>query len=146
MKIVRGFGKLLKPLVNFPAWMGWKQIKATSVGIKDIAKGLTQQEKAKRTETFEQAVARLHLTPEKLAEKQKQFLQTTIFYAVIAAGLLIYAIYMLIYGHLAASFLSLVLTVLAGTLAFRQHFCYYQIKRQKLGCTIKEWFRDLIHF
>jgi len=145
MKIVRGLGKLVKPFVNVPSWMGWKDLKSTGTNIKDTAKALLETEKAQRTETFQQAVARFGLNPEQLAQKQKDYLNAALLYSGIGIALFLYAVYLFIFGHLAAGFLTLVLTVLAAVLAFRQHFFYYQIKRHKLGCTIKEWFRDLIH-
>ena len=140
MKIMRGIGKVTKPFVNFPAWMGVKQIKAAGANIKDTAKSLLDQPKSTRTETFEQAVARLGLDEQTLKQRQQTFLRMAMFYAAIALGLFGYAIYLLVGANFLAGIMSLVLSLLALTLAFRQHFWYFQIKQRKLGCTVKEWF------
>ena len=144
MKIVRGTGKLIKPFVNFPSWMGWRQISTTGTGIKETAKELLKTPKAKRQETFEEAIQRLRLTEADLQQRMRTYKQLIAFYAVIAVGLFGYAIYLLINLHLAAALLSFVLTLFALSLAFRQHFWYYQIKHRKLGCTIKEWFKGTL--
>ncbi len=144
MKIVRGFGKIVRPFVNFPSWMGWRQISVTGAGIKETAKELLKTPQAKHQETFEQAVQRLHLTEADLQQRMRTFKQLILFYALIAIALFIYTIYLLIGSHLAAALLSFILTVLALALAFRQHFWYYQMQHRKLGCTIKEWFKGTL--
>lgn len=144
MKIVRGVGKLVKPFVNFPSWMGWKQISTTGSTIKDTAKDLLRTPKAKREETFAQAIERLHLTEADIQARMRTFKQLIIFYALIALGLFIYTIYLLIGSHVAAALLSFVLTFLALAFTFRQHFWYFQMKHRKLGCTIKEWFKGTL--
>lgn len=143
MKIFRRIGKTVKPLINFPAWMGWNQIAQGGKTIKDAAKSLMENTKAdpgRRKETFEQAVARLRLSPDDLKQRMKQFRMMAIFYAVISLALFVYAIYLFINLSVMGGILSTVLTALAAALAFRQHFWYFQMKQRKLGCTVKEWF------
>lgn len=144
MKIARGFGKVIKPLVNFPAWMGWKQIKDGAVAIKAISKTLVPSSKAsRRKETFEQAVARLRLSEADLQQRMKQFRMMALLYLAMGVGLFAYAIYLFINFSFMAGLLSSVLTALALALFFRQHFWYFQMKQRKLGCTVKEWFYGL---
>lgn len=141
MKFFRGIGKMMKPFVNFPAWMGWKQISSTSKGLKDTAKTLLETPKPTYRETFQEATRRFHLSEADLQEKMKRFRQTALMYCAMAAGLFLYALYLFFTLHFIAAFLSLIVTVLALILAFRQHFWYFQMKRRKLGCTFKEWFQ-----
>lgn len=142
MKIVRGIGKLAKPFVNFPQWMGWGQISSAGKTIKETGQSLFEKPKANRQESFEQAVARMHLSEKDLQQRMQTFLRMTMIYGAFALALFAYVIYLVITAHFAAAFLSLILTVLALTLAFRQHFWYFQIKQRKLGCTVKEWFNS----
>lgn len=144
MKIIRGIGKATKPFVNFPAWMGLKQLSSSGKGIKDTAKSLLQQSKSTRKETFEEAVARLGLNEQVLKQRQQVFLRMAMAYGAMALSLFGYSVYLLVTMHIAAGFMTLVLTVLALTLAFRQHFWYFEIKQRKLGCTVKEWFFHLV--
>lgn len=142
MKIIRGIGKVIKPLVNFPAWMGWNQIKVSGNTIKEAAKLLADQPKSHRQENFQQAIARLRLSEADLAQRMTFFKRMAFFYLLVAIGLFGYAVYMVIGEYWAAALLSTVLTVLAAVLALRQHFWYYQMKKRKLGCTLKEWWQD----
>ncbi len=76
MKPFKFMGKAFKPFVNFPQWMGWKQINASSRDLKDLAKAvfrikLEKTEDGKPVEeTFEQAMARLNITEEQLVERK----------------------------------------------------------------------------
>lgn len=139
MKILRGMGKIAKPLVNFPKWMGWRQISVTGHTIKELGKDLWVKPTAKRQETFEQARQRLQLREQDVQQRAKFFLRMTWFYVSLAFVLFIYSSYLLWTAHFAAAFLSFILTVLALALAFRQHFWYFQIQRRQLGCTLKQW-------
>jgi intracellular multiplication protein IcmV len=139
MKIVRGMGKIIKPFVNFPQWMGLGQITTVGKSIKDTAKSLAEKPKANRKETYEQAVARLHLSENDLKKRMQNLLLMAGVYCAMGALLFVYSIFLMFTAHLAAFFLSFVLTVVVLTLAFRQHFWYFQMKQRRLGCTVKEW-------
>lgn len=144
MKVIRGVGKLVKPFVNFPSWMGLRQLSASGKGIANTAKSIYQPgdpNRVIRKETFEQAVERLHLSEQDLQQRMKTFWNMTLVYLFVALGLFGYGASLCVDGYFAAGFLSFILTVLALSLALRQHFWYFQIKRRKLGCTMKEWFK-----
>lgn len=140
-KIMRGIGKVVKPVVNFPAWMGWRQIAGTGRDIKDLGKALLTKSTAKQSETFAEAMQRLHLSEQDIQQRAKLFFRMSCFYCAVAVALFIYVVYLLYTAHFAAAFLSLLLTVLSLALAFRQNFWYFQIKQRRLGCTVKEWLR-----
>jgi intracellular multiplication protein IcmV len=146
MKPFKFMGKVFKPFVNFPLWMGWKQIGSSSRDLKNLAKAVFRikleknEEKKPATETFEQTMARLNIDEEKLKERQKQFLKLTLFYFALGLALLSYTIHLFITTHFfLASFVTLILSVLMFTYAYRQHFWYFQIKSRKLGRTFKDW-------
>lgn len=143
-KIFRGIGRTIKPFVNFPSWMGWKQIAQGGSTIKTAAKSLmdntSPDQPIRRKETFEQAVVRLRLSPEDLKQRMKQFRMMAFLYGAIGLGLFVYTIILFINFSIMAGLLSVTLSALAFALAFRQHFWYFQMKQRKLGCTVKEWF------
>lgn len=141
MKFFPRMGRVIKPLVNFPLWMNAKQLKADGRQLKDLAKATFKKpEKNHRVETFEQAVGRLGLEKTDITKKMKTFLWQAIAYAVIALGLFAYSIWLISGGFVFSSLLALVLSGLAGVKAMQVHFFYFQIKQQRLGCSIREWF------
>lgn len=146
MKPFKFVGKMFKPFVNFPAWMGLKQIYATTRELKNLVKTVFKlgkpeaEEKNPSNETFEQAMTRFNLNDEQLLQRQKQFIKQAILYFTLGLALLIYAIHLLITTHFyLASIVTLILSVLMFTYAYRQHFWYFQIKSRKLGRTFKDW-------
>ena len=92
------------------------------------------------TESFEAAKVRLKLTDQDLLIRQKGLLRLVIIMLSTAMLLFIYFLYNLYYARFAAVLMSSVVMLLALVLAFRYHFWYFQIKQQKLGCTLKDWF------
>ena len=80
MKFFRGIGKLVKPFVNFPGWMGWGQISSASKNIKDTTKSLLETPKTTRSETFTEAVQRMHLSEADLQKQMKNFRQAALMY------------------------------------------------------------------
>ena len=142
MKFTRAVGKVVKPFVNFPAWLGWKQIAVTGRQIYSLAKDLTQKNKkeAMLQETFAQAMQRLNLTDVDVAKNCRTHLNLAIFYLICAVALFIYTIYLFgWHDYLIAPVVSLVLTILMLAFAYREHFWYFQMKKHKLGCSFKEW-------
>jgi intracellular multiplication protein IcmV len=143
MKILRGIGKVVKPLVNFPRWMDWRSVSTTATDIGKSAKGLFVPAQATRQETFEAATRRLHLTEKDIQERMKNLLRMAVIYCVIAVGLTVYTCYLLAKGHALAGLLGTVLSLLALSFAFREHFWYFQMQQRRLGCTVKQWLAAL---
>ncbi len=58
----------------------------------------------------------------------------------------IYMLYLFIQGYWLAALLtaSILLAIIAH--AFKYHFWRYQLYKKKLGCSFKEWLKDLITF
>ena len=141
-KVFRSVGKVAKPFVNFPHWMGWKQLSADSKGVVALAKSFFSLKKKKtiRSETFDEAKSRLKLTEENLSARQKTFLQMAIAYLVMGLLLLAYTVYVIAEGTtISGVILSLILTLSAFAMSYREHLWYFQMKQRRLGCTFKEW-------
>lgn len=90
-------------------------------------------------ETFDEAVERLKLTPEALAERKKIFKVQMLIYALGAVGVGAYTVYLMVHGHWYSVALSFLIVVFLVVSTLRSHFWIFQIKQRKLGCTLQEW-------
>jgi intracellular multiplication protein IcmV len=122
------------------AWLGYPRIKSSFQASWDLMKGLFIVPKAKRKETFAQALTRFKLTPKETKKLATEYFSYAIFFVVLSAATVIYSFYLLIVPHtFSGCLLGIAVSVLLLSQAFRYHFWYFQIKHQKLGCTFDEW-------
>ncbi|CAN5146987.1 type IVB secretion system protein IcmV [soil metagenome] len=142
MGIVSGTAKLIKPFVNFPKWMGFKHLLGYAQATKETLQDLTTPTKATRSESFEQALLRLHITEPELATRRQQLFWLCILFSVIAFGIFCYAGYLFTHLWFRGGMVGLVVAAIAATLAFKQHFWLYQIQQRRLGCSWKEWLKQ----
>lgn len=140
-KTLRGVGRVLKPLVNFPHWMRWGDLKENNHMITSLAKGMLKADTAvPRQETYEEAVVRLNLNDEAIAARKKDLFLMAGFFSVLAIAVFIYGFYLLLFqGMILAFFMGVALAFLLTALAFRQHFWYIQMKYKRLGLTFNDW-------
>lgn len=136
-------GRIFKRILNIRAWIDYDRVKSITMYLIDGLKKLfiPSSEKGKK-ESFEVAVKKLHLNEQQLIDKKKALIRLTYLMCFLALTIFLYAIYQSVYGSWKAVIVSFVITWLALILAFRYHFWYYQIKERKLGCTLKEWYRQ----
>lgn len=134
--------KVVKPLVNVPAWVGYDRLASSTKNIWDIFKGLFFPSQAEREETFEQAMARLNLTEESLKQRVKEFHALIFMWAVIFLGIVCYAVYLASQGSWVGFIPTITISLIPMVQMFRYHFWIFQIKKRKLGCTFKEWFNS----
>lgn len=92
--------------------------------------------------SFEAAKKKFKLSDEQLDKQQHALHLWGLILFVCALLVLGVAIYFLIQGAWKAGLLSLVVTGIAGALAYRYHFLAFEIKQRKLGCSVSEWFRE----
>ena len=141
MKVTRVIGKAMKPLVNFPRWMGLDEIKSTGKNIGDLAKDVFTIKEAEHDDTFERAAARLDLKDEEIQKRAKSFLQLATIYVLFGVALFAYAIYLGFWKfYILPTFMTFMLSALSFAFAYREHFWYFQMKTKKLGQTYKDWF------
>ena len=139
-KIRRALAWSFKPFVNVTGWIGLNTISEGVSNIKLMGHDfLTPTAVTAREETFSEAVDRMQLTPEILAQKERDFLRLACIFGTFSVLILFYALYLAWTGLLFAFILALVVSCLAITYAFRFHFWWFQVKHRKLGCSIKEW-------
>lgn len=144
MGFFRGLGKMIKPLVNVPKWIGAKQITADAHYIYDIIKRLITPQQAKRTESFKQAIQRLGLTEETIRQRYKEFQRLSLIFGITFLILFSYALYLIFSPDPEISWRAITLSVIVSLIALinflRFHYWMYQVKKRKLGCGMKEYF------
>lgn len=135
-------GRVFSRIINIRRWFDWDRTKSFTIALKNGIKLFFVPQKGIKPESFQTAVTKLHLSDEELLIKQSALFRLCILMLIIALIILGYSGYQLFYGSLKAFCVSLVVSCIALTLAFRYHFWYFQIKHRKLGCTVNEWYRQ----
>jgi intracellular multiplication protein IcmV len=137
-RIARVFNRI----INIRTWFDWDRTKSFTVALKNGIRLFFVPQKNSTTESFDTAAAKMHLSDAELLVKQSALFRLAVVMLILAFIILGYSGYQLFYGSLKAFSVSLVVTLIALTLAFRYHFWYFQIKHRKLGCTFNEWYRQ----
>lgn len=138
MKVTKALGRIIKPLVNFPRWMGVQKIRENGRAIVKMIKDMRIYRPTVRQESFEEAMIRMHLSEEDIKARMKTCLILSIVYSCCTLLFLIYTVYMVWHGHL-GMILGFLVTILVAVFAYREHFWYFQMKTRTLGRTFKEW-------
>jgi intracellular multiplication protein IcmV len=133
-----------KSAVNVPGWIGLRGIKENAKGLWSGIKVLLLPSKnIAGEETFAQAVERMNLTEEDLANRSRHLGHHAIIYLFFAILCFSYAIYLLIDIKILSSMLVVLITAFFVLKAYISFFWRFQIRQRKLGCTFKEWLLDL---
>lgn len=130
---------LVKRVFNPRKWMSYDEVKESGHHVADLARSLTTVRKPTRKETFEESVKRQNLSEDDLKFRMKALFITSWVYFAFAIALFAYGLYALTYLSLFAVLVCFILCALALALAYRDSFFYFQMKKRKLGCTVKEW-------
>ncbi|HAT6977567.1 TPA: type IV secretion protein IcmV [Legionella pneumophila] len=137
-RIVRVFTRI----INVRKWFDWDRMRSLTLYLVNGIKRLFIPQEPTHVESFDEAARKLKLSEADLVIKQKALLRLSIIMVIAAFMIFIYTGYQFLYGSWKATIISLVVVMIALVLAFRYHFWYYQIKQRKLGCTVKEWYRQ----
>jgi intracellular multiplication protein IcmV len=143
-KTFRAVGRVLKPLVDVPTWIGWKSLKEDQARLGRLAKSVLTPEDTlteRHRDSFDEAVVRLGLNESAILARQRYCKRLATLYLCIALALLFYAFYVwIIFGAFFGFLMTLIAVWIALALAFRQHFWYTQMKVRRLGLSFREWF------
>ncbi len=139
MGIFKLAGSMVRSVVDVKTWIGYDQLKSTSKGLVHIIKPMYTVQKATFQETFEEALARLHIEEANLPRIIRQYQYRLYFFLFSGAICLIYLLYLVFEVHLVPAFVTLFIVALLLIKAAEAHFYIFQIKNKKLGCTIDEW-------
>lgn len=142
MGLWRGVKKGLGKVFNFQVdrWLDYPNLKGSAVYFYRQLKSLYKFETASRTETYEDAVARLKLSAEDLNIQRNHFEFFARIFFVLFLSILGYGLWISVNGNWMGGIMSLALAIYALTNAFRYDLWKYQIQQKKLGCSLKEWF------
>lgn len=132
---------------NFKNMLGFETLKQQTGSVKDIVKSAykhADSDEHKPT-TFEDSLKHYGITEEKLQLRMRNALWTVYFCLALSVGTFGYGIYQLLNHFFTGGLMCSVLTLILWTMAFREHFNWFQMQQRRLGCTVKEWFLSLIH-
>lgn len=134
---------LVTRIFNVRWWSDYDRIKAFNVYLVNGVKKIVSMPNNEPSKTnFNRVVASMQLTENELLAKKNNLLRTSLWMCSFAIILLVYMFYQLATASYLAVLVSFVLVLVAGALAFRYHFWYFQIKNRKLGCSLKEWYKQ----
>lgn len=131
--------------VRVDKWVSWDYLSETTNRFKSVLVDIAVPKKATYSETFEEALVRLNLTPEDIAQRKIEFTRLLFFFVGLSLIVILYGLYMAFTGGLVSSLIAFCLSLYCLTQAFRFHFWLFQIKHRKLGCTWQEWFNSSVH-
>lgn len=133
---------VIKRVFNVKRWSDWDRMKSFTQYLFKGIKRIFIPNSAEGVESFDAVKVKMNLSDADLLARQNALLRLSYFMVGIAVLIFGYSIYHLVYGHIAAFFLSFVISLIALALAFRYHYWHFLIKEKKLQCTINEWFRQ----
>lgn len=142
MKPTKIVKKIFKRSVNIPAWIGYKQLAATTKEFAGVIKNtFTAAEPLieSQKESFEEAMARLQLTEQGLKQRIKFLTFFSVFWLVLSLGVLAYGIYLAEVGTWYSFVACVAITLVCLAQAFRYNFWLFQMKQRRLGCTFQDW-------
>lgn len=139
MKIASGIKKVVKPFVDVPSWIGYRQLADATKAIRGLFVTVFIPQKTEQTEDFAAAMARLKLTEADLQQRAKEFKRLVILFAVISCGVFAYAIYLFLTSSWKGGLVGLAMTSIVLAYTFRYHFWLFQVRQRRLGCTLRDW-------
>lgn len=142
MGIKNSFKRAVRPFVNVRGWSDYDRTKEQTEGLASSIRDLFLPKPARYSETFEQALARYHLTEKDVKKRKRQFMLLTIVQLLLMLFLLYYGATMIFAKQYPGGVVSIAFGFVMLTLALRNHFWFFQLKKRKLGCTLKEYFLE----
>lgn len=127
---------------NPTAWIGLDELRRITRILWGVMRGVFVKPIPEHTESFTEAIQRLELNEADLQKTQQHYLIYSMVFVIFGAISFSTSFYLLFKYHTFFGWLMTVLmTILFLSQAFRFHFWYFQIKHRKLGCTFKEWWQ-----
>jgi len=142
--ILRKVGNVFGHIINIRAdkWFDIETRKKSAQDTYKYSKAVFTVDKPVQEETFAEAMQRLQLTEKDITNLAASYQRNMIIFSIMAVGIFLYSLYLVIAGNITGFCLSLAITVYACLQLFRNHFWLFQIKKRKLGCTLKEWLNE----
>lgn len=144
MGILKWTGKAFTSVVNIRVdhWLGANYLKKSLGQTISSAKDLCTPEQSQHLETFEESLKRLNISEAELKAKEANFIRLFAIHLFLAFIIFAYAIFLFANKNLSGGIMALALVAYPLSIAFRFHFWLFQIRKRKLGCSIKEWWES----
>lgn len=139
MGIRKSLKRAIKPFVNVRGWSDYDRTKRQTEGLATSIRNLFIPRPTRYKETFEQAMVRFHMTEKDIKHRKRQFMFLAIVQLLLMGFLFYYGAGMIIAHQYPGGIVALAFGCVMLTLALRNHFWYFQIKKRKLGCSLKEY-------
>lgn len=147
MGFLSGLKKVTYSFVDFRVdqWLDYPNIKKRFSYLINQTKNLFTVVQPQKQETFKQAMLRFELSDGELATQANNYRNLSILFLSSATLMLFYLLFLVfIKQNYMGACITFSLTIYSLTRAYYYHFWYFQIKKEKLGCSPKEWFLALI--
>ncbi len=133
--------RLFRTVFNPKLWMNWEGIVESIQYLKNGILNLFVIRKAKKTESLDDVMQKMHLSEEDITYRKKLFFRMSLLMVFIALLVFAYTMLHLFESNYLAVLVSFIAFFISLALAFRYHFWYYQLKVRKLGCSFNEWLK-----
>lgn len=144
---VRNYVKrTVKNNTNIKGWISWDHIRDNA----SILKGFFQDLQAPERTTppvhsdFDETIQKFGWSEKDLRSRMRNHIIVAVFSFVCGVAALVWFGILLSRLMFLSGLVSLSLSCLMFAYAFREHFSYFQIKKRRFNCTIREWFYSLI--
>ncbi len=149
MGFFRTVGKVTGFVFNFKVatWLNYDHLKDTTIYLCKLYITLFRiPTETNAKETFNEASDRLSWTEDLLKTQAQHFLTISCLFLFSFCCIFCYGIYLFQAMHnLMGAMMSWGISCFALSQSFRYHFWRYQIKKQKLNCSIREWAQDTFY-
>ena len=139
MSFSAGIKKIIKPFVDVPKWIGYRQLVKSNRSITTLLKKFFIPEQAHSQESFAAALQRLNLKESDLIQRRQEFTRLMWIWIFLFFVVIIYSVYLLMGHSLRGFFPSLAISFVILTQIFRYHFWIFQIKQRRLECNFRDW-------
>ena len=119
MGLIRGTKNTIKSMVNIPRFMSYGFLKSTSAGLANSAKSLFIPAQPKYHETYEQALQRLNLSEQDIAERKQEFSRLVTIFGLVSIVVFAYALYLLANAKFLSGAMALTVTALVLAKVFK---------------------------
>ena len=138
MGLISGVKNLIKNA------LGTQTLEAQHAGIKEMAKSILIVDTSRHIETFDEALKRLNLTQTDVARRQIGFQRLSRVFGIFGIIMVLYTLYLLIIKSFLPAVGCIGILLIICAQLFRYNFWLYQIQQRRLGCSVKEWFMNVI--
>lgn len=129
-----------KTFFNPREWLGYDSLKESHIAIKENVLEAFKKEKPQYQESFGEAMNRLKLSEEDVAQRISTYRSYAFSFLFLAVIIFLYTFHILFrYMYFTPWLMGMGVTGLFLAQAFRYHFWAYQMQQRRLGITYAEW-------